>query len=150
MLYKTTRLIEFHYTDQAGIAHFSTFFLLMESAEHEFLRSIGTSVSIDEGDGKISFPRIAASAEYLAPARFEDVLEIEVTLERLGTKSLTYGFRFSRQGQLIARGKLTAACCRIQPGKPLKSIPIPDSIAAKIASAEGTDDAQAQPSAQGL
>ena len=35
------RRVEFRDTDAAGIAHFSTFFVWMESAEHELLRHAG-------------------------------------------------------------------------------------------------------------
>jgi acyl-CoA thioester hydrolase len=42
--YRTTRLVEFHDTDMAGIMHFASFFVYMESAEHELLRSMGLSV----------------------------------------------------------------------------------------------------------
>ena len=42
--FQTRRKIEFSDTDMAGIVHFSRFFIFMETAEHEFLRSLGTSV----------------------------------------------------------------------------------------------------------
>lgn len=38
------RRVEFSETDMAGIAHFSSFIIYMEQAEHALLRSLGTSV----------------------------------------------------------------------------------------------------------
>ena len=135
MAFKTTRLIEFHDTDQAGICHFSRFFLFMESAEHQFLRSLGLSVVMEHEGGKISFPRVSSSCDYFNPVRFEDVVTVRVRVLRLGSKSITYAFSFRRGEVLIARGRMSAVCCRAGTGAALESIPIPNPIAAKIASA---------------
>jgi len=42
--FQTSRLVEFHDTDMAGIMHFASFFIYMESAEHELYRSLGLSI----------------------------------------------------------------------------------------------------------
>ena len=137
--YHTKRRIEFSDTDMAGIVHFSRFFVFMETAEHEFLRSLGTSV-ITEWDGDIiSWPRLAASCEYLNPAKFEDELNIHLTVRRKGTKSLTYQFVFTKGDVEIARGKLSAACCICNPGERVRAIPIPDFIADRIEEATHAD-----------
>ena len=137
--YHTKRRIEFSDTDMAGIVHFSRFFVFMETAEHEFLRSLGTSV-ITEWDGDIiSWPRLAASCEYLNPAKFEDELNIHLTVRRKGTKSLTYQFVFTKDDVEIARGKLSAACCICNPGEKVRAIPIPDFIADQIEEATHAD-----------
>ena len=39
------RRVEFHETDAAGIAHFSSLLIFMEQAEHALLRSLGLSVA---------------------------------------------------------------------------------------------------------
>lgn len=130
--YQTKRRIEFFDTDMAGIVHFSRFFVFMESAEHEFLRSLGTSVTTERDGDVISWPRLAASCEYLNPARFEDVLNIHLTVQRKGTKSLTYQFAFTKGDVEIARGKLSAVCCICNPGEKVRAVPIPDFIANQI------------------
>ena len=38
--FELRRRVDFHETDMAGIVHFSNFFRLMESTEHEFFRSL--------------------------------------------------------------------------------------------------------------
>lgn len=131
--YRTERKIEFADTDLAGICHFARFFVFMETTEHEFLNSLGTSVAIDLEGNKIGWPRLAASCEYLAPAKFEDVLNIHLKVARKGNKSMTYHFIFTRGNDVIARGKVTSACCICNPGEPLRAIPIPEFIAEKIA-----------------
>ena len=105
------RRIDYSDTDQGGIVHFSRFFVFMETAEHEFLRARGTSVDHTVDGVRISWPRVAASCDYKSPARFGDVLDIRVRIQRRGIKSMTYGFEFRRGDTLLAEGKTTAACC---------------------------------------
>ncbi|MEM6330973.1 MAG: thioesterase family protein [Planctomycetota bacterium] len=138
----TRRLVEFADTDMAGIAHFSAFFRWMEAAEHAMLRSVGLSIFLssggqngedDGGDGAaVSFPRVNAACDYRSPARYADELQIAVSVAKLGTKSIAYGFRFSLAGAEIATGQMTSVCCRIVPGQPPRSIAIPEGVADKL------------------
>ncbi len=132
MPFLTTRRVEFSDTDAAGIVHFARFFVFMESAEHEMLRSVGLSVLQAEGEHHISWPRVAVQCEYQRSAEFEDLLTVETVVERIGEKSITYSFRFLRVEELLATGKTTAVCCRIERGQPPRSIPIPAPIRAKL------------------
>ena len=134
MEYHTKRRIEFSDTDLAGIVHFSRFFVFMETVEHQFLRSLGTSVSTEWDGNRIGWPRLAASCEYFHPVKFEDVLDIHLTVARKGTTSITYQFVFTKGEIEVARGQVTAACCICNPGEKLKAIPIPDFIAERICS----------------
>ncbi len=128
-MFTTTRRVEFRDTDAAGIVHFSAFFPMMESAEHEMLRSLGLSVMPPESAGasRISWPRVAATCDYLAAARFEDVLTIDVDVVKIGTSSVGYRFRFSRDGAFIATGSITAVCCVLEPGG-MQKTPIPTDV----------------------
>ncbi len=119
------RRVEFCETDAAGIAHFSAYFQYMEQAEHAFLRHLGTSVIADDETGTISWPRVSAHCDYTDPVGFEDVLDIILRIERLGTKSVTYVFDFRLGETSVATGKLIAVCSRIIHGKPPEPIPIP-------------------------
>jgi acyl-CoA thioesterase FadM len=157
------RRVEFAETDMAGIAHFSSFIIYMEQAEHALLRSLGTSVfgapaSLDAALGEtqperrpariagslssagtpsptgnplsfpsshrvaadrnvsvLTWPRVHCECDYLAPARFEDELDIFVTVSRLGTKSVSYLHRMFLGGHEIATGKIVAVCSMVDP-----------------------------------
>ena len=119
------RRVEFCETDAAGIAHFSAYFQYMEQAEHAFLRHLGTSVHAEDDAGTTSWPRVDAHCNYTGPVKFEDVLDIIVRIERLGTKSVTYAFDFRLQETSVATGKMTSVCCRITHDNPPESMPIP-------------------------
>ncbi|QGJ72025.1 Acyl-CoA thioesterase [Planctomycetales bacterium 10988] len=125
--YHATRRVEFSDTDMAGIVHFSSFFHYMEEAEHALLRSFGMSVVQFEGEEKISWPRVKASCQYTRPVRFEDMLDIEVRIRKLGRSSVEYEFLFFQDGHPIATGEITAVCCRFSKGEPPKPIPLSES-----------------------
>jgi acyl-CoA thioester hydrolase len=115
MTFSTLRRVEFRDTDAAGIVHFSAFFPMMEAAEHELLRSLGISVLPKAEPGKplISWPRVSASCNFMAAARFEDQLRVSVEVAEIGSSSVRYRFRFTRDDQLIAEGTTTTVCCRM-------------------------------------
>lgn len=132
-----TRRVEFSDTDAAGIMHFVAFFRMMEQAEHELLRSVGLSVVLHDASSKdvadkISWPRVSAKCDFQSVARFEELLEIEVRIARMGEKSITYRHRFSRAGEPVAMGEITAVCCRVREGSAPKSMPIPAAIVKKL------------------
>lgn len=130
------RRVEFRDTDAAGIAHFSAFFVWMESAEHEFLREAGIQLVERVGDGSgetISWPRVSASCDYLSALRFNDEFEIGVGVEAIGRTSVTWSFRFRCAGRDVARGRVVSVRCRIRPDAPPETVPIPDAVRARLA-----------------
>src|SRR5687768_9765517 len=133
-VFHTKRRIEFGDTDMAGIVHFANFFRFMEAAECEFLRSRGLSVKMDWDGQAIGFPRVSASCDYIAPARFEDLLDVAVSLERLGSKSVTYAFESTRGTTIIARGKVTSCCVRLGADHRMEGIVIPAGYRERLAS----------------
>lgn len=129
---RVQRRVEWSDTDAAGIAHFTAYFRFMEMAEHELLRSLGLSVEMHDAQGRLSWPRVNAHCDFRGSLRFEDTVDIEVSLARLGEKSATYRFAFTHRGQNVAEGTVTAVCCRVTEGAGLKAIPIPPEIAQRL------------------
>lgn len=129
---QVTRRIEWRDTDAAGIAHFSSFFLFMEEAEHEFLRRRGLSVFMHDDQGPFSWPRVSVSCEYQSAVKFEDEITIDVSVERIGTKSVTYAFVIHCGDRQVATGKTTCVCCRVSQSGPPVSIEIPGWIREKL------------------
>lgn len=130
--FRTQRRVEFGDTDMAGIVHFSNFFRFMEAAEVAFLRERGLHVSWSDQGVRWGFPRVSATCDYFKPARFEDVLDIFVTVVQVGRKSVSYRHEFRLGPDLIAEGKITAVCVRVGANHQLESIDIPDEIRAKL------------------
>ncbi len=130
--FQMTRRVEFRDTDMAGIVHFSVFFTYMEQAEHEFLRSLQLGVVFPVEGRMVSWPRVSATCDYRRAIKFEQLIDIQVSISRMGEKSVTYEYRFEHEGQLVAEGRITAVCCLFQHGVPPQSIPIPEMIRDKL------------------
>lgn len=64
-----------------------------------------------------------ASARFLAPARFDDELEVAVSVTRLGTTGVTTRYDLLRDGQLLVEGTLRHVVVNL--GTHAKA-PIPD------------------------
>lgn len=126
-IFKTERRVEFRDTDAAGIVHFSVFFNYMEQAEHEMLRAVGLGVMLETGGQHIGFPRVHAECNYRSPIKFEQIVDIEIEVQRIGAKSITYGFKFHCEGRAVADGVISAACCELSGGRPV-STPVPASF----------------------
>ena len=105
-------------TDVSTRIHYSALFRHLEAAETEFLRSIGLEYSrwFEQG---YSLPRIHVEADYLAPLCFDDEIDTEVWVERIGGSSLTLGFRVVKiaTGEEAARAQLVGVCMDIRSGK---------------------------------
>jgi acyl-CoA thioester hydrolase len=121
------RRVEFCETDAAGIAHFSSLILYMEQAEHALLRSVGLSVYDRSGTTGFSWPRIKVEAEFQSPARFEEVLQVLVSIEDFGNKSISYYHRIMSGDKAIATGRMKVVCCLIKDSA-LVSCEIPESV----------------------
>ena len=124
-VFKTQRRIEFRDTDMAGIAHFSNFFAYMEQAEHALLRSLDLGVICEIDGREISFPRVNATCNYRQAIRFEEIIDIHIVVEKIGTKSITYGFRFFRDDVPVADGSITVVCCLLNHGERPESVATP-------------------------
>lgn len=134
--FRTTRRVEFADTDLGGIVHFSRFFVFMETAEHELLRSLGTSVHVTDAEGRvIGWPRVEAHCEFVAPLRFGDQVEIVLRVAKKGSRSMTYEAEISTGGRLCARGRISSVCCVLNDPAGLRPIPIPEPIASRLAEA---------------
>ena len=131
-IFSVQRRVQFRDTDAAGIVHFTAFFAYMEEAEHALLRACGTSVVVEQEGHTMSWPRVSSQCDFSGAAHFEEVLTIEVAVERLGEKSVTYGFRFVCRDTEIAAGRMTAVCCQLKANQPPQSIAIPPELANRL------------------
>lgn len=113
-------------TDVSTRIHYSALFRHLEAAETEFLRSLKLDYRrwFERG---LSLPRIRVEADYVASLTFDDEIDVEVRVERIGRTSITLGFRVVKieSGEEAARGRLVGVCMDIPSGK---STPIPADI----------------------
>ena len=78
--------------DLAGVVYFVHFVNYFEAAETEWVRSHGIEYGEMLETFGICMPRASIHCDYHAPARLDDLLDIEVRLARLGDTSFTLAF----------------------------------------------------------
>lgn len=120
--------VEFADTDMAGIVHFSSFFRYMEETEYAFLRSLGLSNVIQDAKGMIGMPRREAKCSYHRPARFEDLLTIDLEVAHNDGLRMRHEFRVHSDEHLLADGSVQVVCCRFPEGRLPYAIPFPDHV----------------------
>jgi acyl-CoA thioester hydrolase len=133
--FKIRRIVEFSDTDMAGIVHHAVYYRYMEAAEHAFFRSLGLTVAPPKTPASVGWPRVHTEADFSAPLRFEDEVEIQLLVAQKKSKALTYAFRLRKlnasEPYEVARGKITVVCIKKVNGE-MKATRIPKEIADKI------------------
>ncbi len=120
----------------AGIVHFANFYRFMEEAEHEMFRSLGLKIVENLPDGTVvGWPRVRCSCSFEAPAYYDDLVDVDVTVTRVGVKSLTMSFVFRRGDTRLATGDLKTVFCRFHEAGKFESIAIPPEYAEKLTEA---------------
>jgi acyl-CoA thioester hydrolase len=105
-------------TDQMGVVYYANYFRYFELSRSEFFRSLGGSYVELERQG-FGLPVVEASARYRAPAKYDDVILVEVRLVELRRASLRFEYVVRREvgRDELATGHTVHACVGPQ-GKP--------------------------------
>jgi acyl-CoA thioesterase FadM len=118
------RRIEWMDTDAAGIYHWTTAFRLAEAAEAELHTRLGI-----EGITFGRTPRVAVEARFHRPLRFNDEVDVELAVERVGGASVTYRLVITGPEGVAVEGGLTA--CFVSAAKD-GAEPWPDEVRAAL------------------
>src|SRR5262245_19697482 len=103
-------------------------------ARVEYHRQFG-QVRTDPGDRQ--FVMRAMTVEYHAPARFDDPIEVDVRISRIGTSSVTYEFAAYLEGERLAvTATQTLVLVDLNERKPC---PVPEAWRETIRAFEGAD-----------
>jgi acyl-CoA thioester hydrolase len=132
--YSAFARVGFSDTDAQGVVYYGRYLPYFDLARVEYHRHLGR-VHI----GNVDFAMRAVTVEYLAPARFDDLLEIFVRVERIGTTGITYdhaAYRLDDDGgdQLMATAKGTLVCIALDERR---AVPVPDAFREQITAFEG-------------
>jgi len=132
--YAALARVAFSDTDAQGVVYYGRYMPYFDLARNEYHRHLGR-VRL----GNVDFAMRAISVEYVAPARFDDLLEIFVRVERIGTTSITYdhaAYRIDDDGSdtLMVTAKTTAVCISLDKRR---AVPVPQENRDRVASFEG-------------
>jgi acyl-CoA thioester hydrolase len=101
---------------------------LLEAARGEFMRSLGRPV-LELQNADCIFPVVEARLKYKAPARYDDLLTIEVWVTAIEKVRLNFGHHILNQdGKLILEAE-TFHVCTTREDKPKR---LPEEMAEKL------------------
>jgi acyl-CoA thioester hydrolase len=132
--YSAYTRVGFSDTDAQGIVYYGRYLPYFDTARVEYHRHLNLLGTESEHE----FVMRANAIEYLAPARFDDLVEVFVRLERIGRTSATYEFAAYRveDDELMVTAKQTLVLVDLDERR---AAPIPESFKQAIHSFEGRD-----------
>jgi acyl-CoA thioester hydrolase len=118
--------VGFSDTDAQGVVYYGRYMPYFDLARTEFHRHLGR---VHLGD--VDFAMRAVNVEYVAGARFDDLLEVFVRVERIGTTSITYDHAVYRieDDTLMATAKATLVCIALDERR---AVPVPGTFREQI------------------
>jgi acyl-CoA thioester hydrolase len=124
--------VGFSDTDAQGVVYYGRYMPYFDLARTEYHRHLG-AISI-----RGEFAMRASTVEYHAPARFDDLLEVFVRVERVGTTSVNYDYAAFRLDDddsdlLMASAKQTIVLIDLSDRRPVS---VPDEFRQRIAEFE--------------
>jgi acyl-CoA thioesterase FadM len=117
---RITRRIEWMDTDAAGLYHWTCVFRMAEAAEAALHSALGIA---DRTFG--ATPRLAITAEFVRPLRFNDEVQVDLAVEDVGTTSVRYRLTITGPEGEAALGTITT--CLVDP-ESWRPTPWPDDI----------------------
>ncbi|WUR14966.1 tol-pal system-associated acyl-CoA thioesterase [[Empedobacter] haloabium] len=77
-------------TDAGGIVYYANYLKFFERARTEWLRAVGIGQQVLLAEHDAMFVVKNVSADYHAPAKLDDVLNLTLTIEKLGRASVVF------------------------------------------------------------
>ncbi|HYO80578.1 MAG TPA: thioesterase family protein [Bryobacteraceae bacterium] len=111
-------------TDQMGIVHHAVYLSWMEMGRVELCRELGVRYRDMEAQDGILLTVAEAKVRYMAPARFDDLVEVLTTTARSTPRLLEFSYRISNAEtqQVLAEGSTTHIYC----GRNLRPCKLPE------------------------
>ncbi|HUK67048.1 MAG TPA: thioesterase family protein [Anaeromyxobacteraceae bacterium] len=109
MVTTTVRVI-YGDTDQMGVVYYANYLRYFEAGRNEFIRAKGVTYREFEDEHGLALPVVEVAVRYRQPARYDDLLSVEVALSEIRRASARFEYRVTRAGDLIATGHTIHAC----------------------------------------
>lgn len=103
-MFRTSITIEWGDCDEAGIVFYPNYFYWFDCTFQRLIRHRGLSQrDIRQRFGAVT-PIVQANAEFVAPARYDDVIDIDVSIARVNERRFRIDYAMSRTGKPIGQG----------------------------------------------
>jgi acyl-CoA thioester hydrolase len=96
-------------TDRMGLLHHANYLVYFEMGRTELLRSRGVSYRDIEDSGFL-LVIIDLGCKYKRPARYDDLLTLRTSVQRITHVKIVHRYELFRDGELLAEGHSTLAC----------------------------------------
>jgi len=133
--YSAWTRVGFSDTDAQGIVYYGRYLPYFDLARVEYHRKLGL-LGMDIGEEGEEFVMRALTVDYLAPAVFDDLIEIYVRTARIGGTSATYELAAYRARDELLLVKATQTLVLVDLDE-RKAVPIPGSYKEAIRAFEG-------------
>ncbi len=100
-------------TDQMGVVYYANYLRYFEAARSEFIRAKGLRYRDLESVYRMMLPVTEAAIQYRQPARYDDLLSVEITLSEARRASARFEYRILRGEQLLVSGHTVHACVSV-------------------------------------
>jgi len=107
-------------TDAGGVVYYANYLNFMERARSEWLRAKGFEQDVLRDEQGVVFVVRRVEVDYLSPARFNDALDVSVSLHHLGQARLTVDQTITRGETRLIAARVTLACIDAALFKPAK------------------------------
>ncbi|OYU19289.1 MAG: tol-pal system-associated acyl-CoA thioesterase [Rhodobacteraceae bacterium PARR1] len=105
-----TMRVYYEDTDLAGIVYYANYLKFIERGRTEFVRARGVDQGRLKAEEGIVFAVRRVEADYLSPARFDDLLMVETVVAELKGASIVMDQSVTRAGVVLFRAKVTLVC----------------------------------------
>ena len=106
-------------TDLAGIVYYANYLKFIERGRSEFVRAHGIDQVALRDDENCVFAVRHLSCDYLAPARFDDLLTVHTEVADLSAARIVLHQRVDRGSQTVFAAEVTLVCLRLD-GRPTR------------------------------
>ena len=128
MVHKTTFRVYYEDTDAGGIVYYANYLKFAERGRTELLRAAGHgNQSLMDGEGLLFIVR-RVEADYLAPARLDDILTVETSVAELKKASFILKQSIFCHEVLVCSLTVTLVCVT----KDIKPVRMPDSMRERL------------------
>ena len=94
-------------TDLAGIVYYANYLKFIERGRTEYVREIGVDQTKLKAETGIVFAVRRVEADYIAPAKFDDVLDVVTSVERASGVRLVMRQVVERGGEVLFEALVT-------------------------------------------
>lgn len=106
-------------TDLAGIVYYANYLKFIERGRSEWLRTLGIDQVALKQDSGHAFAVRRIEADYLRPARFDDLLSVETALVQATAARIVVDQSVRRDDEVLFTARVTLACLDA-PGRPVR------------------------------